>query len=397
MEQDKKNQSAAPSSDTTSALFVSARKKQLEQQEAERRAKEKEEQRLAAEAEVRRLEQEVAERKRQTQEEARRLEQEVAEHKRKMQEEARTAEEEAHRIAEESRAKRAAAAANPDAVLGVAPEKPQGVKLPGIKMPGGGQSAAAAPTPAPKAPSIPKPAVGTGAVAAKLPMNKKTLIVIGSAVAAVLIVVVVLIAFMGRNDNSGYDYGMENVGAYADVEPGAIIELEDMGGAPAGMKRFYDEDMGLAFNYPGTWEAELYVAGGSNAQFNYVMVYSGGNDGQGILLTNYTQRYMSYINGGGTDGTALTEALIGDVGMIAGYKVTDLYELEYLDAEIGADGGMDFSATWYFDETYGGSASVCVYEDRDVASGYVMTYNVPIDERYIEYINAILLSVETLS
>ncbi len=49
MDQDNKNTTGAPSNDTTSALFVSARKKQLEQQEADRRAREKEEQRLAAE------------------------------------------------------------------------------------------------------------------------------------------------------------------------------------------------------------------------------------------------------------------------------------------------------------------------------------------------------------
>ena len=59
MAEDKKNPTGAPATDTTSALFVSARKKQLEQQEAERRAKEKEEALLAAEAETRRLELEV--------------------------------------------------------------------------------------------------------------------------------------------------------------------------------------------------------------------------------------------------------------------------------------------------------------------------------------------------
>jgi hypothetical protein len=73
MDQDKKNATGAPSSDTTSALFVSARKKQLEQQEADQRAKEKEEKRLAAEAEVRRLEAEVEERRRKATEEANRV------------------------------------------------------------------------------------------------------------------------------------------------------------------------------------------------------------------------------------------------------------------------------------------------------------------------------------
>ncbi|HWS29948.1 MAG TPA: hypothetical protein VN512_07510 [Clostridia bacterium] len=77
MDQQNNGNTGAPSTDTTSALFVSARKKQLEQQEAERQAKEREAERLAAEAEVRRLEQEVAERKRRAQEEAQRVEQEA--------------------------------------------------------------------------------------------------------------------------------------------------------------------------------------------------------------------------------------------------------------------------------------------------------------------------------
>ena len=70
MAEENKNGSGAPSTDTTSALFVSARKKQLEQQEEARRAKEKEAQRLSAEAEVRRLEQEVEERRRKAEEAA---------------------------------------------------------------------------------------------------------------------------------------------------------------------------------------------------------------------------------------------------------------------------------------------------------------------------------------
>jgi hypothetical protein len=77
MADDKKSTSGAPSNDTTSALFVSARKKQLEQQEAERRAKEKEDARLTAEAEVRRLELEVEERRRRAEESARMAEAEA--------------------------------------------------------------------------------------------------------------------------------------------------------------------------------------------------------------------------------------------------------------------------------------------------------------------------------
>ena len=89
------NNTGAPSTDTTSALFVSARKKQIEQQEVERQAKEREAERLAAEAEVRRLEQEVAERKRRAQEEAQRVEQEAAQRRAQAQQEALRAEQEA--------------------------------------------------------------------------------------------------------------------------------------------------------------------------------------------------------------------------------------------------------------------------------------------------------------
>lgn len=72
-----KKTTGAPSSDTTSALFVSARKKQLEQQEEERIAREKEEKRMAAEIEVRRLEKEVEERRKRAEEEAVRVEEEA--------------------------------------------------------------------------------------------------------------------------------------------------------------------------------------------------------------------------------------------------------------------------------------------------------------------------------
>jgi hypothetical protein len=69
MDQEKKNPPGAPSSDTTSALFVTARKKQLAQQEMERKAKEMEEARLAAEAELRHLEEKVDLRRKRTEEE----------------------------------------------------------------------------------------------------------------------------------------------------------------------------------------------------------------------------------------------------------------------------------------------------------------------------------------
>lgn len=95
---DQKKNAANTPEDNTSALFVSARKKQLEQQEAERRAKEKEDERRKAEEEVQRLEAEVAERKRKAEEEARRVAQEEEQRR---QEEAKRRQEEAQRRQQE--------------------------------------------------------------------------------------------------------------------------------------------------------------------------------------------------------------------------------------------------------------------------------------------------------
>jgi len=148
MEQDNKNASGAPSTDTTSALFVSARKKQLEQQETERRAKEKEEQRLAAEAEVRRLEAEVEARRRKAEEDARRVEAEAAEKMRQ-------------------------AAENASAVA-AQPQTYQPVRS-----------------------AAPKPA-SEGGIAALL-ANKKMLAIIGGALAGVVVLVVVLALALGGN------------------------------------------------------------------------------------------------------------------------------------------------------------------------------------------------------
>lgn len=90
MSDDKKM--GAPQSDETSALFVTARKKQLADQEAQRKAAEEEQKRLAAEAEVRRLEAEVAARKQQAEAEQRRLEQETEARRRQAEADARAAE-----------------------------------------------------------------------------------------------------------------------------------------------------------------------------------------------------------------------------------------------------------------------------------------------------------------
>ncbi len=86
MSDEKRNQGTP--GDETSALFVTARKKQLEEQEVQRKAAEEEAKRRAAEEEVRRLEAQVAQRKRDAEEESRRIAQEAEERRRKAQEDA---------------------------------------------------------------------------------------------------------------------------------------------------------------------------------------------------------------------------------------------------------------------------------------------------------------------
>jgi len=180
MDQDNKTPTGAPSEDTTSALFVSARKKQLQQQEAERIAKQKEAERIAAEAEVRRLEREVEERRRKAEEDARMAEAE-AEQKR------RQADEDARRIAEEARAKKEQAAEDPDSFLGAQPQKKE-VKLPRISLP-----------------QMSKPQNKDSGVAApsktKQPINKKLLLIGGGALGAIVLVIVLIIAISSGNGN----------------------------------------------------------------------------------------------------------------------------------------------------------------------------------------------------
>lgn len=371
MDQDNKNTTGAPSNDTTSALFVSARKKQLEQQEADRRAKEKEEQRQAAEAEVRRLEREVEERRRKAEEDAKR------------------ADEDARRIAEEARAKQAQAAANPDAVLGAPPSKPQGVKLPGVKLPGASAPSIASPA-APKPTAMPKAVAvssGSGEASVKTPPNMKMIAIIGGAVAVVILAVVLVITLGGSKDDA---MAADGSAISADVEggPGAIITLEDMGGAPAGMKRFYDDEMGIAFNYSGKWVAELYKAGGSNLSYDCVMAAPAEEPDTIIVIANFSEKYNSYIGNGGTDGNALVESFISDAGLLAGFKVSDLNDLEYLDMRENPDGSIEFDAVW---NNGGGYASVAMFEDRGVASAAVVLTTNP-DQT--DYINAVFTSIE---
>lgn len=162
---DPKKNLGAPSSDETSALFVSARKKQLAEQEALQKKQEEERRRMEAEAEVRRLEEEVSARK-------------------------AAAEKEAARLAAEQAAagKAQAAGATP---FGSAPAQGAG--------PAPAAPQAPAQTPPPAAPVMASAGATQPAPAKSGP--KKLLLIGGIAVAA--IVVVVLIIALASGGGSG--------------------------------------------------------------------------------------------------------------------------------------------------------------------------------------------------
>ena len=197
--EENKNPGAA-SGDDTSALFVSARKKQLAEQEVQRKAAEEEAKRKAAEEEVRRLEAEVAERKRQ-------------------------AEEEAKRVAVEARAKKAEAAANPDAILGAPPaeQDSKGTGLPQV----------------PKI-SIPRPNIGPDSMG-KITGNPKLLKIIGGAVALLLLVVFLTWGGGGSNKDNEADQGKPAVAGSVTVNTNAPFEAQTT-----------VSDFGRVFHYPSS-------------------------------------------------------------------------------------------------------------------------------------------------
>ena len=254
MDQDNKNTTGAPSNDTTSALFVSARKKQLEQQEADRRAREKEEQRLAAEAEVRRLEREVEDRRR------------------KAEEDAKKADEDARRIAEESRQKQAQAASNPDAILGAQQEKKE-IKLPSMpKMPK---------ISAPVKQEKPAKPAGGAATATKAPMNTKMLAIIGGGV-AVVVLIIVLVMTMGGGDRGG----------------GADLP-----------NNYISNSLGIDFSYPTGWVVE------EDASLNAVLLT--GDTGM-LMIVDGTESINDAMDAQGGDIVSATESyfemLLGAIG-----------------------------------------------------------------------------------
>ena len=224
------NNLGAPSSDDTSALFVTARKKQLEEQEAQRKAAEEERRRLDAEAEVRRLEEAVRQRKLEAEEEAKRVEEET-------------------RIKREQAAKEAA---NPTA--GFAPAQ-----------------TAARPA---------KPAGGGTAVAAKAPMNQKTMIIIGAA-AAVVVLVIVLVMVLGGSGSP---------------------KLEGVWSGSQG---------GIAFNYPTGWTSKFNDA-------NDAVTFTSADQTQIISITDVTQTIGAFAAQGIPVGDAAENILDGAFDGIAG-------------------------------------------------------------------------------
>ena len=177
MDEEKKNIGAS-SEDDTSALFVTARKKQLAEQEARQKAAEEEARRVAAEAEVRRLEAEVAARKQKAEEEARRLAEEAEERRRRAEEE---------RIADE---KRVSADADDQRRLS--------------QIPSGTPS------------SKPEAGKAVRSVANKVKgLGKKKLTIIGASAAGVILAVIIIIAAVslsgGGSSMASYEDAMTGI------------------------------------------------------------------------------------------------------------------------------------------------------------------------------------------
>ncbi|XEQ95505.1 hypothetical protein SPX_02760 [Sporomusa paucivorans] len=237
--EEKKNPGAA-SGDDTSALFVSARKKQLAEQEVQRKAAEEEAKRKAAEEEVRRLEAEVAERKRQ-------------------------AEEEAIRIAEEARAQKAEAAANPDAILGPPPAEQEG-KGAGLPQ-------------MPKI-SIPRPDISPAAME-KITGNPKRLKIIG---AAVVVLMAVLFFAWGGGEEAQGDPGDTNNAAKA-VAVDTVIDVN----APFNDQKTLSTS-GIIIHYPSS----IFTVQSSTAS---ELVLSAGDDAHAMLIISIadtpTAKYLA--------------------------------------------------------------------------------------------------------
>ena len=211
---EEQKKTGAPSSDETSALFVTARKKQIAEQEAQRKAAEEEAKRLAAEEEVRRMEAEVADRKRQAEDEARRIAAEEAAMKKEAEERRRQAQREADETAERIKAE-AKAKAEAEAEAGIKDEP-----LPAAKVIAGLKKVKSGPKEpkAPKAPKEPKspPAAAEGAK----PKNSKKLLLFGGIGLAVIIVVVVVMVLIGKGSGGGDAADEAGYGSW--VEPLSI-------------------------------------------------------------------------------------------------------------------------------------------------------------------------------
>ncbi len=198
------NNRGAPSSDETSALFVSARKKQLAEQEQQRIAAEQEAARIAAEAEVRRLEAEVEERKRKAQEDAIKIQKE---------------EEERRRMAEVEKARI-------DAEIRSASTSSQ------MRQPYSSQVARGSTITANKGFNISE-------LINSIISDKKKLMIVGIAAAAIIVVIVLAIVFIGGGSEARFTHSFDDE-VY-------IILNED--GTTSGVSPEYLE-------FEGTWTAD---------------------------------------------------------------------------------------------------------------------------------------------
>jgi hypothetical protein len=448
MENENKTTSGAPSSDTTSALFVSARKKQIEQQETERLAKEKEEKRLAAEAEVRRLEQEVADRKRKAEEDAKAAEEETkriaeeskakiaaaeaaaaAEAKRVTEEAKAKAAAEAKRIEEEAKAKAAAAAtpATPAAPSGFtsAPAATSGFTSAPTATSGFSSAPAASTTPTPAVSPAPTSSASetlsrdlpAGAATSK-PLDTKLLLIIGGAVLGVILIVVLIVVLAGGSGDSASDDDIytgdiyyedadvyvdeetdeytDNPMIFAELEEGDYIEIGDMDGLDDGEQYFYDNSIGLEFYYPNEWTATAYKAS-DDTPFDTVTMTPDASEGGfsiSIDVSDCTPALRDYIDIGGDNLIAILDAYIAEMAQTYSDDYSNFVELELQPVGTTPSGATTYGASFYTNDTYqySGLAVLIVDGDTGMASAVYIVYDVNDYTEDMDYARDLILN-----
>jgi hypothetical protein len=266
-------------------------------------------------------------------------------------------------------------------------------------MPGGAKAPAATkPVAAPAArPTVPGGAGGAVATAAK-PVNKNLFIIIGAGAAALILVIVLVIVLVG-NSGGDDDYSGDYTSSFSDLAPGESMVVGDMGGAADGFYHFYDDGMGLAFDYPNYWTATFVKAepdAVNGFAHDAVLLQPEGSQ-VFLVLCDYTDTYNSYINDGGTDGYELLNGLVIETASALGYDTGLFIDYTELGVSNNPDGSVGYAANWYYDDTYSvlGWAAMDAHEDIGRANGVFLYCPAEENEAYAADLSAITATVHS--